>query len=140
MMYNMSADLTSNVIILSALVDASNFCNIMADPYNPYSSYPTPTPGGISYYPPDDQSHSSTYGYQQQPYIHQEPYQEPYQPTQDPYPVHAPQQSQYNLAPDPYGAPLERSYTPAGQPDYQGPITPAGYQPAQAKTPENADY
>jgi len=106
----------------------------MADPYNPYSSYSTPTSGGVGYYPPDDQSQNRAYGYQQ-PYGNPEPYQ----PVQDPNQGYAPQQSQYHLAPEPYGS-TERSYTPTGQPDYQGPVTPVGYQHPQTKVPENAGY
>jgi hypothetical protein len=108
----------------------------MADPYNPYSSYSTPTPGGVGYYPPDDQSQNPAYGYQQHPYG----IMEPYQPVQDQNQGYAPHQSQYHLAPEPYGSTLERSYTPTGQSDHQGPVTPAGYQKAQIKVPESASY
>jgi hypothetical protein len=101
----------------------------MADPYNPYSFYSTPTPGGIGYYPPDDQSHHREYGYEPQPHW-----------SPDSNPGQVPHQSHNNLAPEPYGSTLERSYTPAGQPDYQGPVGPIGYHHSQTKVPENASY
>ncbi|KAJ5578196.1 uncharacterized protein N7459_007160 [Penicillium hispanicum] len=106
----------------------------MADPYNPYTSYSTPTPGGIGYYPPEEQNHqSSTY-----------PYQQPYgtaDPQPDPNYSYASQPSPYYLAPEPYHqAAPERSYTPAGQPDLD-PVAPAGLSPVQpGKVPENLSY
>jgi hypothetical protein len=110
----------------------------MADPYNPYSSYSTPTPGGVGYYPPDDQTQNPAYGYQQHPYGNPNP--EPYQTVQNQNQGFAPHQSQYNLTPEPYGSTQERSYTPTGQPDYQGPVIPTEYQHAQTKVPESASY
>ncbi|KAJ5384332.1 hypothetical protein N7517_002243 [Penicillium concentricum] len=115
----------------------------MADPYNAYSSHSTPTPSGAGYYPPEDQSQYPAYGHQP-PYGNQEPYHnpgpQPYQPIQTPNQAYAPQQSSYHLAPEPYGSPTERSYTPTGQPDYLGPVTPTGYEHAQDKIPGNAGY
>ncbi|KAJ5450160.1 uncharacterized protein N7458_006609 [Penicillium daleae] len=113
----------------------------MADPYNPYSSYSTPTPGGVSYYPPDEQSH-----------LHQQPgyqYQQPYgsaSPQPDANYGYAPQPnpspSPYHLAPEPYqGNAPDRSHTPVGQPDHRGPVTTAGMPPAnEGKVPENLSY
>lgn len=105
----------------------------MADPYNPYTSYSTPTPGGVGYYPPDEQTHQQQYPpqdqYQQQRYNTTEPQHEPnyaYPPPQNPY-----------LAGEHY-QPDNRSYTPVGQPDALGPITSAPQNPG--KIPENASY
>ncbi|CAG8907432.1 unnamed protein product [Penicillium egyptiacum] len=117
----------------------------MADPYNAYNS--TPTPSGVGYYPPEDQPHHPAYG---QPYGNQEPYHnpgsaqynpgpEPYQPSPNPNQAYAPQHSSH-LAPEPYASSMERSYTPTGQPDYLGPVTPTGYQSAQDRIPGNAGY
>lgn len=121
----------------------------MADPYNPYSSYSTPTPGGVGYYPPDGQPQYPTYSHQH-PYGTAETYgnkdsyhnsvPESYQTITDPNHVYAPQPGLYSLTPEPYGSALEKSYTPTGQPDYQGPATPTGYENIQARVPENAGY
>ncbi|KAJ5616367.1 hypothetical protein N7537_001481 [Penicillium hordei] len=121
----------------------------MADPYT-YNSHSTPTPSGVGYYPPEDQPQYPTYGLQQ-PYGNQEPYHnpgseqynpgsEPYQPSPNENQLYAPQQSSYHLVPEPYGSSTERSYTPTGQPDYLGPVTPAEYQHAQDRIPGNAGY
>ncbi|KAJ5127082.1 hypothetical protein N7448_007861 [Penicillium atrosanguineum] len=85
----------------------------MADPYNPYTSYSTPTPGG-------------------QPYNNTEPQHDPNYP----YP---PQQNPYQLAPESYQPTADRTYTPVGQPDHRGPISPAPQNP-NGKIPENASY
>lgn len=122
-------------------VPATTESLVMADPYNPYTQYSTPTPGGVSYYPPEEQQ------YYQQP----NPYQAAPQPaygygTAEPPPeqnyTYAPQPSPYHLAPDPYqGYAPDRSYTPVGQPDYQGPVAPAGISTGQdQKVPENLGY
>ncbi|KAJ5832174.1 hypothetical protein N7474_000485 [Penicillium riverlandense] len=107
----------------------------MADPYNPYTSYSTPTPGGVSYYPPA-QDAPAAYQYQQ-PYDYSES-----GPRPDPNHVYAPQPAPYHLAPEPYhGVPAERSYTPVGQPDHLGPVATGHYQHAQGgKVPENLGY
>lgn len=114
----------------------------MADPYNPYTSYPTPTPGGVSYYPPgpDEQSHQQgAYPYQQPQYNNVE-YGGVAPPDQN-Y-TYAPQSSVYHLQPEGYqsNAP-DRSYTPVGQPDHLGPVSAPG-MPVQEgrKVPENAGY
>ncbi|KAJ5166918.1 uncharacterized protein N7482_005699 [Penicillium canariense] len=113
----------------------------MADPYNPYTSYSTPTPGGVSYYPPEEQS-----PYHQQP---GHPYQQPYgtaEPQPDPNYTYAAQPSSgpgpYHLAPEPYqGGHPEQSHTPVGQPDYMSPATTSGMPPVQGgKIPENLGY
>ncbi|KAJ5082547.1 hypothetical protein N7532_011590 [Penicillium argentinense] len=121
----------------------------MADPYNPYSSYQSPTPGGVSYYPPDDQSHQqAAYPYPQQ---HPQQYQEqpPFGTTEygsapppDPNYTYAPQPSPYHLAPDGYqNNASDRSYTPVGQPDYLGPVSAPGMPPqGTGKVPENMGY
>lgn len=111
----------------------------MADPYNPYTSYSTPAPGGVGYYPPDEQN-------QRPEYPHQQSYDnygntEGQQPPNYNYNAQA---SPYHLAPDAYqdGA-QERSYTPAGQPDHQGPASMTGMPPSQAhggNAPANAGY
>ncbi|KAJ5806511.1 uncharacterized protein N7503_004113 [Penicillium pulvis] len=100
----------------------------MADPYNPYTSYSTPAPGGVGYYPPDEQN-------QRPEYSHQQSYDnygntEGQQPPNYNYNAQA---SPYHLAPDAYqnGA-QERSYTPTGQPDHQGPVSHGGNAPANA--------
>ncbi|KAJ5960611.1 uncharacterized protein N7479_007761 [Penicillium vulpinum] len=112
----------------------------MADPYA-YNSNST-TPSGVGYYPPEDQSQYPAYGHQ--PYGTQEPHYNPgsehYQPSPNPNQAYAPQQSSYHLAPDPYGSSMERSYTPTGQPDYLGPVTPTEHQNTQDRIPENAGY
>ena len=113
----------------------------MADPYNPYTTYSTPTPGGVGYYPPEEQPH-----FQQQPgYQYQQPYNtaEP-QPDQN-YgyvPQPNPSSSPYHLAPEPYQGAPERSYTPVGQPDHLGPVATAGMPPhaTEGKVPENLGY
>lgn len=128
----MSPDFTYNLLKTSEI---SHLHFIMADPYNPYGSYSTPTPGGASYYPSDDHSQNPAYGDQQQRYGTQGSYQ----PMPDPQ-AYVPQQSQSHLTPEPFGFTQERSYTPTGQPDYQGPVIPAGYQHEQSKAPENASY
>lgn len=112
----------------------------MADPYNPYTSYSTQTPGGVSYYPPEEQPHfQQQAGYEyQQPYSTAEPQPDPnygYGPQQNPSP------SPYHLAPEPYQGAPERSYTPVGQPDHLGPVTAAGMPPPMGpKVPENLGY
>ncbi|KAJ5130669.1 uncharacterized protein N7515_006708 [Penicillium bovifimosum] len=121
----------------------------MADPYNPYSSYSTPTPGGVGHYPPDGHSQYPAYGNQQ--HGNTEPYQNPrsegyspgpeaYQSPPDPNHVYAPQPNAYHLAPEPYAPAQERSYTPTGHPDYPVPVTPTGYEHGQVRVPENAGY
>ncbi|CEO58931.1 hypothetical protein PMG11_03623 [Penicillium brasilianum] len=113
----------------------------MADPYNPYTSYSTPTPGGVGYYPPEEQTHAHHQpGYQyQQPYGGAEQQPGPnygYTPQPNPSP------SPYHLTPEPHqgGAP-QRSYTPVGQPDYLGPVTTTGMAPpGEGKVPENLGY
>lgn len=121
-------------------VPATSDSFIMADPYNPYIQYSTPTPGGVSYYPPEEQQ---TY---QQHQSHPPP-QPVYgyntgeaQPEQN-Y-TYAPQSSPYHLAPEPYqGYAPDRSYTPVGQPDYLGPVAAAGTSTGQGqKIPENLGY
>ncbi|KAJ5163778.1 uncharacterized protein N7500_005608 [Penicillium coprophilum] len=119
----------------------------MADPYV-YSSHSTPTPSGVAYYPPEDQSRYPAYGHQQ-PYGNQEYHNpgpdqynhvpESYQAIQSPNQTYAPQQSSYHLVPEPYGS-TERSHTPTGQPDYLGPVNPTGNEHAQDRIPENAGY
>ncbi|OKO93370.1 hypothetical protein PENSUB_12433 [Penicillium subrubescens] len=87
----------------------------MADPYNPYTSYSTPTPGGVGYYPPEEQTHFQEHqqqpGYQpQQPYGNAEPQANPIY-GYAPHPSTSP--SPYHLAPEAYqGGAQERSYTP----------------------------
>ncbi|KAJ5658442.1 uncharacterized protein N7484_002091 [Penicillium longicatenatum] len=111
----------------------------MADPYNPYTSYSTPAPGGVGYYPPDEHN-------QQPAYPHQQPYDN-YSNTdvqQPPNYNYNAQPSPYHLAPDAYqnGA-QERSYTPTGQPDHLGPVSMTGMPPPQpqgVKSPENSGY
>ncbi|KAJ5677062.1 uncharacterized protein N7477_002695 [Penicillium maclennaniae] len=68
----------------------------MADPYNPYTSYSTPTPGGVSYYPPE-QTHQEQYPYQ----THQQPYNNT-EPQHDPNYPYSPPQNPYHLAPESY--------------------------------------
>ncbi|KAJ5917631.1 hypothetical protein N7466_011185 [Penicillium verhagenii] len=108
----------------------------MADPYNPYSTYPTPAPGGVGYYPPEEHVQQPAY-----------PYQQPYdnysntelQPPPN-YNYNA-QSNPQHLGPNTYqnGA-QERSYTPSGQPDHLGPVT-TGIPPQQGgKTAENMGY
>ncbi|GLI73949.1 hypothetical protein PoHVEF18_002181 [Penicillium ochrochloron] len=113
----------------------------MADPYNPYTSYSTPTPGGVGYYPPEEQPHFQQQpGYQpQQPYGNAEPQANPNY-GYAPHPSTSP--SPYHLAPEPYqGGAQERSYTPVGQPDYLGPVTTSGMPPRhEGKVPENLGY
>jgi hypothetical protein len=127
----------SNLPTESLLTDST----IMADPYNPYTSYSTPTPGGVGYYPPEEQTHA----HQQSDFQYQQPYggteQQPgpnygYTPQPNPSP------SPYHLTPEPHqgGAP-QRSYTPVGQPDYLGPVTTTGMAlPGEGKVPENLGY
>lgn len=128
---------SSNPIILIA----------MADPYNPYTSYSTPTPGGISYYPPapdeQPQSHQPTegaYPYQPSPYSNVD-YGGGAPPPDQNY-AYAPQSSTSQLQPEGYsniGA--ERSYTPIGQPDYLGPVSaPEISSHGTGKVPENSGY
>lgn len=114
---------------------------IMADPYNPYTQYSTPTPGGVSYYPPDAQQGNELphpYESQQQP-----PYEygTAWPPPEQNY-TYAPQPRPYHLTPQPYqGYAPDRSYTPVGQPDYLGPIAAAGTPAGQdQKIPENLGY
>ncbi|KAJ5682373.1 hypothetical protein N7462_005538 [Penicillium macrosclerotiorum] len=112
----------------------------MADPYNPYTSYSTPAPGGVSYYPPEDQRNQPpAYAYQQQPY--QPPYTEADGQPEPNY-TYAAHPSPYHLTPEPYqGGAAERSYTPVGQPDHLGPVTNVGMPPVQGdKVPENMGY
>lgn len=113
----------------------------MADPYNPYTSYSTPTPGGVGYYPPEEQPHfQQQSGYQpQQPHGNAEQQANPnygYAPHPSASPI------PYHLSPEPYqGGAKERSYTPVGQPDYLGPVTAAGMPPGnEGKMPENLGY
>ncbi|KAJ5771228.1 uncharacterized protein N7511_003279 [Penicillium nucicola] len=100
----------------------------MADPYNPYGSYSTPAPGGVGYYPPEDQSQYPAY-----------PYQQPYG-TADPQPIpeqnHAypPQSSSYNLAAESHAP---RSHTPTGQPNY---LAPGASANPYARSGENLGY
>ncbi|OQD78423.1 hypothetical protein PENDEC_c001G03907 [Penicillium decumbens] len=103
----------------------------MADPYDPYTSYSTPTPGSVGYYPPEEQVRPQYPSrYQQQPYSAADP-----QP--DPNYAYPPQPSPYHLGPEPYQP--DRSYTPVGQPDHLGPI--AGFPPTSSgKVPENLGY
>ncbi|KAJ5744641.1 hypothetical protein N7533_009511 [Penicillium manginii] len=114
----------------------------MADPYNPYTSYPTPTPGGVSYYPPapDEQSYQQgTYPHQTPPYSNAE-YGGVASPDQN-YTC-APQSSTYHLQPEGYqGNAPDRSYTPVGQPDHFDPASAPG-MPIQGsgKVPGNAGY
>ncbi|KAJ5987191.1 hypothetical protein N7451_011556 [Penicillium sp. IBT 35674x] len=101
----------------------------MADPYNPYTSYSTPVPGGVGYYPPDEQN-------QRPEYPHQQSYDN-YSNTEEQQPPnynYNAQSSPYHLAPDAYrdGA-QERSYTPTGHPDHQGPVSMTGMSPSQAQ-------
>lgn len=114
----------------------------MADPYNPYAQYPTPTPGGVGYYPPE-QAHSPAYASQQ---LYEQSYEnygnsEP-QPQPDMNYTYGsqPQQSPYHLAPEAYSNGADRSYTPVGQPDYQGPVTGMGHPAHNDKVPENLGY
>lgn len=111
----------------------------MADPYHPYTSYSTPTPSGVGYYPPEDQH----YQHQQLPYSYQQQYGSA-EPAPDPNYTYPSQPSPYHLAPGPpvyQGAALERSYTPVGQPDYLGPVKTAGMPPSPGgKIPENLGY
>lgn len=112
----------------------------MADPNNAYTQYPTPIPGGVSYYPPEEQVHQPVYQHQQEGYENHGT-AEPqlgtgytYDPQMQPNP--------YHLAPDTYqnNAP-ERSYTPSGRPDHMGPVAGYGNPPAQeGKVPENMGY
>lgn len=118
----------------------------MADPYNPYTSYPTPTPGGVSYYPPapDEQSyHRGVSPYEQPQYSNVDYGGHGVAPPDQTY-VYPPQSSTYNLQPDGYqnNAPSERSYTPVGQPDYLGPVSAPGMQSpgSGGKVPENLGY
>ncbi|KAJ5452401.1 hypothetical protein N7445_000584 [Penicillium cf. griseofulvum] len=122
----------------------------MADPYNAYSSHSTPTPSGVGYYPPENQSQYPAYDHQK-PYENQEPYHnpgpgrynpglEPYHPSQNPNQVYAPQQSSYHLTPEPSGSSTERIYMLTGQPGYVGPVTPNEYQHVQDRIPGNAGY
>jgi hypothetical protein len=107
----------------------------MADPYNPYTSYSTPTPGGVSYYPPEQHPHAAYPS--QQPYEYSDNGLRP-----DQNHVYTPQPAPYHLAPEPYhDVPAERSYTPVGQPDFLGPVATGHYQHAQGgKVPENLSY
>ncbi|KAJ6091392.1 hypothetical protein N7467_003361 [Penicillium canescens] len=100
----------------------------MADPYNPYSSYSTPAPGGVSYYPPEDQSQYNANPYQQ-PYGTAEP-----QPIQDQGHVYPPKSSPYDLAAEPYAP---RSHASTGQPNYLAPGAPAN---PYARSGENLGY
>ncbi|KAJ5161506.1 hypothetical protein N7492_006898 [Penicillium capsulatum] len=106
----------------------------MADPYNPYTSYSTPTPGGVSYYPPDEPS----YPHPQPSYAFQQQYGST-EPPPDPSYTYPSQPSPYHLATEPYqGSAPDRSYTPVGQPDYLGPVAPAGVPSSpRGKIPEN---
>lgn len=103
----------------------------MGDPYSQYTSYSTPTPGGVGYYPPEEQARQQQYPnqYQQQPY------------GADPNYAYPPP-SPYHLAPESYqGAPDNRSYTPMGQPDHLGPVSGTGMPPGSSgKVPENLGY
>ncbi|KAJ5752946.1 hypothetical protein N7520_009863 [Penicillium odoratum] len=105
----------------------------MADPYNPYTSYSTPTPGGVGYYPPEEHVQQQAYPYQL-PYDNYSNTQLQQRPNYD----YNAQPSQYHLAPDAYqNAAQERSYTPTGQPDHLGPVP----TPAQGgKSPGNMGY
>ncbi|KAJ5097270.1 hypothetical protein N7456_007991 [Penicillium angulare] len=112
----------------------------MADPYNPYTQYSTPAPGGVGYYPPEDQAHQPAYPYQQDAYANHGT-AEPQPGAGHTYDAQM-QPSQYHLAPDVYqnNAP-ERSHTPSGQPDYLGPVAAYGNQSAQdGKVPSNLEY
>ena len=104
----------------------------MADPYNPYATYPTPTPGGVGYYPPEENAQQPAYP-SQQAYGNAEP-------QRNPNFTYAQQPSPYHLAPEPYqgGAP-DRSYTPVEQ-VAPVPLGATGMPPAQGKVPENLGY
>ncbi|KAJ5224720.1 uncharacterized protein N7469_008223 [Penicillium citrinum] len=118
----------------------------MADPYNPYTSYPTPTPGGVSYYPPapDEQSyHQGASPYGQPQYSNVDHGGHGVAPPDQAY-AYPPQSSTHHLQPDGYqhNAPSAGSYTPVGQPDYLGPVSPLGMPPhgSGGKVPENLGY
>ncbi|EKV06842.1 hypothetical protein PDIG_67330 [Penicillium digitatum PHI26] len=119
----------------------------MADPYGTYNSHSTSAPSGFGYYPPEDQpahGHHQPYGNQGSYYSsgseQHNPGSEPYLPYPNPTQPYSPQQSSYHLAPKQSESAMERSYTPTGQPDYLGPVTPTGYEHAQDRIPANADY
>lgn len=109
----------------------------MADPYNPYTQYPTPTPGGVSYCPPGHQSDQQQYQQQasaQYGYGTEGPEaQSNYTYTAQPSPSH--------LTPNPYPEQgPARSYTPVGQPDYLGPVAASMSTSQGQKIPENLGY
>ncbi|KAJ5633836.1 hypothetical protein N7528_001678 [Penicillium herquei] len=112
----------------------------MADPYNPYTQYATPTPGGVGYYPPEEQAHQPAYGYQQQPYAGENYENAGQQQVPPNYYDSQPQSSSYHLAPEAYqNNASDRSYTPTGHPDYLGPVSGTGV-PQGDKAPENLGY
>ncbi|KAF7712701.1 Uncharacterized protein PECH_006665 [Penicillium ucsense] len=121
----------------------------MADPYNPYTAYATPAPGGVGYYPAEQQhqQHQQQYQYSTQgpptDYQFSQPGPGPEssygytpQPGLDP--------NAHHLTSEPYPAATpNRSHTPAGQPDYLGPVHALGPRPASGngnKVPENLSY